>query len=121
MPRNAYLNDSSFGSGWECMRGFTAVSLPCGDDPGTAGDGTQRRPVCKDSPDRQACAPVALPPNSYLDAAGQGWRCERGFKRVSATCVALVVPANAHVDYSGADWDCDPPYLKRQDGCALPY
>lgn len=29
----------------------------------------------------QVCLVVAVPANGYLDSAGSGWLCERGFRR----------------------------------------
>jgi hypothetical protein len=49
---------------------------------------------------------VAVPENGYLDSSGNGWRCERGFRREGSTCSALSVPANAYIDYSGDEWRC---------------
>jgi hypothetical protein len=44
---------SRLGSGWRCERGFRESG--------------------------EACVPVEVPSNRYLDAYGKGWKCERGF------------------------------------------
>ena len=49
---------------------------------------------------------------------GQGWECDRGYRKEQAACVAVELPSNAHVDFSGNDWECNQPYRKRQNVCA---
>ena len=49
-----------------------------------------------------------IPPNASLNAFGEGWVCNVGF-RVDSTgtkCIAVVVPENATLDYTGRDWTC---------------
>ena len=33
-----------------------------------------------------------VPPNAYLNAQGNGWKCERGFEQHGATCISQVIP-----------------------------
>ena len=95
VPAHGYLAANTYGTGWECDRGFRA----------------------KDS----TCEPVKVPENGYFveNSAGLGWTCERGYKKLGASCKAIDLPKNAHLDYSGNDWECDRPYTRRQDQCAV--
>jgi len=63
--------------------------------------------------------PVSIPENAYLDAAGNTWSCERGFKKSAAGCVALQIPENAHIDHSGNDWDCNAGFRNLGASCSL--
>jgi hypothetical protein len=51
--------------------------------------------------------PVAVPAQGFLSRSGDGWECERGFRKEDAACVRVQLPANAGLDYSGNDWKCD--------------
>ena len=64
MPENARAN--SYGSGWECDRGYRNVD--------------------------QACVVVMVPQNGYLNTSGDRWECDRGYRRVKESCVAIKVP-----------------------------
>jgi hypothetical protein len=55
VPANAFAVDASYGSGWECSRGYR-----------TDGNG---------------CVAVAVPANGFLVRAGDDWACERGLYR----------------------------------------
>jgi hypothetical protein len=65
------------------------------------------------------CAVVDVPENAYLDSNGNGWQCERGFRREQTVCKTLIVPANAHTGYSGNDWNCADGF-RRHDGRCVP-
>jgi len=61
VPDNARLNGSSYGSGWDCKRGFREV-----DD---------------------ACEPLQLPENAHIDYSGNDWDCNRPNRRQQDRCV----------------------------------
>lgn len=94
VPANAYATDRSYGLGWECMRGFRAV-------------------------DKKACVPIAVPENGYLDASGDNWNCNRGYRKSGAACLAVMVPENGYfVDSpSGRGWHCDRGFRAVGDAC----
>jgi len=52
-----------------------------------------------------------------LNAAGTGWRCERGYRNEGTSCIALQVPRNAHIDYSGNAWECDEHHRRVEATC----
>ncbi|MEJ2336304.1 MAG: hypothetical protein P8Y26_11840 [Gemmatimonadales bacterium] len=52
------------------------------------------------------------PPNSHAKSYGDGWECDRGFRRVNQSCVAVEVPPNAYLDPSGGRWECSRGYRK---------
>jgi len=93
-PANAYPVERSFGNDWRCLHGFREV-------------------------DRARCDPVVVPENGYLDAAGDRWKCDRGFRRAEGVCVLIVLPANSflaeHSDDPG--WECERGYRSRRDAC----
>ena len=45
----------------------------------------------------------ALPANASTRVYGNGWECDRGYRRVEANCVDVEVPADAHLNFSGHD------------------
>ena len=54
-----------------------------------------------------AQADVAEAPiNSHATGYGDGWRCDRGFRKINRSCVVVQVPTNAHLDSSGDGWEC---------------
>lgn len=93
IPANAHAE--SFGSGWECNRGFTEV------------DGT--------------CAPIQVPANAFLTTLkfGRGWDCMRGFRENRGACDALEIPANAYLNASGNGWKCLRGFLHTRDACTV--
>lgn len=90
-PANASAN--TYGTGWQCDRGFRKA------------DG--------------GCVAVTVPAHAYLSerSYGQGWACDRGYRKDQATCVAVGLPEHAHLDFYGNDWDCNQPYRKRNHAC----
>jgi hypothetical protein len=93
VPEHGYLSDASYDSGWQCERGFRQSD--------------------------QACVPVEVPPNAYLDGSGKNWKCERGFRNSGRECIAVKIPVNAHLDQSGNDWNCDRPFWRQRDDCVF--
>jgi hypothetical protein len=123
-PSNARLADSAFGRGWECDRGFKAVAAPCDTNEERkvldAADDTASACDRSSSFERQICARIDLPENSYLDDSGQNWRCARGFARNAADqCDAILIPANAHLSRAGNGWECDRPFKQDKDACVM--
>ena len=58
-----------------------------------------------------------LPENAYHNTYGDGWECERGFKKVRDRCAPIKVPENASLNAYGRDWACDRGYLKENETC----
>ncbi|HEY6515580.1 MAG TPA: hypothetical protein VIY50_05515 [Steroidobacteraceae bacterium] len=93
-PLNAHA--SRYG-GWECSRGFSQVG--------------------------EACVPVKVPENAYLDSFGTDWDCNRGYVKDDQDlgCKAVRIPANAHADDDqayGTGWECDLRYHEVSGRCA---
>ena len=86
----------SYGSGWECERGYRK--------------------------DNMACAAIEVPANAYLSNTlyGSGWECGRGFREVNRACAAIVVPANAYPTNSpyGNGWKCGRGYREDKEACS---
>jgi hypothetical protein len=61
VPPNGYLNDSTYGSGWACNRGYRA-------DGGT-------------------CIELRLPANAHIDYSGNGWDCNEPYRKRNSECV----------------------------------
>jgi hypothetical protein len=92
-PRNAHA--SPYG-GWDCSRGFRQVE--------------------------EACVPIRVPANAYLDSFGMDWDCNRGYIKddQGLGCKSVKIPANAHADGEedfGAGWECDRRYHKVNGRC----
>ena len=60
---------------------------------------------------------ASLPMHAHVNYAGNGWECDRGFRRVGEYCVPVEIPANASLNYVGNDWECDPGYTRMGDLC----
>jgi hypothetical protein len=60
---------------------------------------------------------VEVPDHGFLTAAGNDWKCERGYRSTGSSCVRLDLPENAHIDYSGGDWECDRGFQREGEGC----
>jgi hypothetical protein len=91
IPENA--RNKSFGSGWECERGFREA------------DG--------------ACRAVEIPANAFATNTtyGRGWECGRGYNDVRGTCEAMAVPAQGYLTSSGDRWECDRGFRKEGEAC----
>jgi hypothetical protein len=49
-----------------------------------------------------------VPQHAYLDSYGDGWTCERGYRKDSAACAVITLPANGYANNEsyGSGWDC---------------
>ena len=94
IPDNA--RPRSYGSGWDCNRGFRE----------TAG----------------RCAVVVVPANAYLSPEGSSWTCDRGFRPEGAACAAVNVPVNAYAVDTRYDrgWRCNRGYREVAGRCQQP-
>ena len=90
LPQNAFLTTVAYGRGWDCERGFRAV-------------------------DNNSCVAVEVPQGAYLEASGDRWKCERGYRRDAGGCMLIEVPANAYLDSSGGEWVCGRGYREDSD------
>ena len=57
-------------------------------------------------------AQTDAPMNARAKRYGDGWDCDRGYRKVSQSCVAVKVPTNARLDYSGDGWECNRGYRR---------
>jgi hypothetical protein len=75
LPENTHAE--TYGTGWECNRGFSET------------DG--------------ACAAIQVPANAYPTSLsyGRGWDCKRGYREIHNTCNAVEIPASAYLNASG--------------------
>jgi len=128
VPKNAFLNDQSYGSGWDCARGYRktadaceAIILPENSylDPTSSATGWSCARGYRAT--ATACELVKIPNQAYFaeTSHGQSWKCERGYRSTENQCEKIVLPENGHLDYSGNDWDCDPPFARRGQACML--
>ena len=118
----------SYGSGWECDKGFRMNGGSCiaVTSPKNAyltnssyGDGWACRHGYRKKGD--TCSPVALPANAYLSgSSGDRWLCDRGFRQVKDTCEAISVPENGYLtaSSSGSGWTCERGFRATADTCA---
>jgi hypothetical protein len=124
VPANARAK--SYGTGWECQRGFretdgacVAVVVPAngyGTD-ATYGRGWECRRGYREVD--EACIAVKVPANAYLDPPGDGWKCHRGFLESDGNCIAIKVPRNGYLTDTayGSGWKCDRGYRATDDAC----
>jgi hypothetical protein len=84
IPDNARAR--SYGSGWECNRGFRETA--------------------------ERCVTVDVPANAYLSPEGTSWTCDRGFRAEGAKCVSVQVPAHGYAVDARYDkgWRCNRGY-----------
>jgi hypothetical protein len=92
-PRNAH---GSLYGGWDCSPGFRQVE--------------------------EACVPIRVPANAYLDSFGRDWHCNRRYIKddQGLGCKSVKIPANAHADDEqdfGPGWECDRGYRKVSGRC----
>ena len=128
LPANAFLTeDTSYGRGWDCERGFRhlAGALRCHPGSSQCLPGRERLWSGLDlrariQADRRHLHGGRSPANGYLDAAGSGFKCDRRFARSGQDCVAVIVPERGFLQASGGGWDCEPPFRKRDEKCVAP-
>lgn len=92
VPANAYGTRLNYARGWICQRGFRKV-------------------------DHVRCEPVSIPDHAYLDAAGDGWECERGYLVAGGACAPVATPANGFLSEDGAGWICARGYRAAGPDC----
>ena len=119
-----HASASTYGTGWECDRGYQRVNGACAaiELPanafltiGSFGRGWECMRGYRAR--ERTCIAIDLPPHAYLDSSGDRWQCERGYRTVAETCVALDVPPHAHLDASGDRWECERGYRSARDSC----
>jgi len=126
IPANARAK--SYGSGWECKRGYrevdgacAAVKVPANAYPTNKSYG--RGWTCERGYREVdgACTAIKVPSHAYLDSFGDRWNCERGYRKVDEACLAVKVPAHAYYVESsyGLGWKCDRGYHVVDDACAV--
>ena len=128
LPAHAYLTDSTYGSKWDCDRGYEpsgdrciAIAVP---DNGYLNETSYGQPwSCERGFFEQngRCDAVVVPEHAYFDDSthGKGWKCERGYAASGLRCDAIDIPLNAHLDRSGNSWECDKNFQKSKDLCVL--
>ena len=92
IPENA--SAKSYGSGWQCDRGYREADGVCG--------------------------AIEVPAHAYAfdTSYGRGWECGRGYQEHNETCTAVAVPQNAYLNASGDSWECNRSYLQVGEACA---
>ena len=72
MPANAHADDSAYGAGWRCNRGFRETD--------------------------NRCEKVIVPADAFFVDSnyGRGWECARGFRIVGAKCARVEIPEHAY-------------------------
>ena len=124
LPENARAK--SYGSGWECERGYREANGACAaiGVPANAyltntsyGSGWECGRGYRE--DNGACAAVRVPANAYPTntRSGNGWKCERGYRKVKGACPSIKVPPNAYLNNSGDRWKCNRGYRAVDESC----
>ena len=51
---------------------------------------------------------MRLPANASARNFGEGWECDRGYRREDNACLAIIVPENAYATNRsyGTGWEC---------------
>jgi hypothetical protein len=124
IPKNAKAK--SFGTGWECIRGFRQskgdcirMKIPPNAYPTKSTYGAvwecQRGFKSKD----ETCVAIKVPANGYLASYGDQWKCHRGYHQVENKCLAVIVPVNAYLadDGYGRGWTCNRGFAVTKKGC----
>lgn len=123
-PKNSQAK--SYGSGWECTRGFKEVDRRCLEIkvPSNAyRTKSSYGPVweCKRGfkVKDDACVAIPVPTHGYLASYGERWKCHRGYRRVDDTCAAVVVPKNGYLadDSYGRGWTCERGFTASKTDC----
>ena len=91
VPADAYADNSSFGPGWRCVRGYREVG--------------------------NTCARIILPPSEYSLSNVAGRVCDRDFRPSGATSGAMPVPLNRLLAHAGDDQKCERRFTRRGGIC----
>lgn len=124
IPKNAKAK--SYGSGWECVRGFrqsksdcVRIKIPPNAYPtrSSYGAGWECRRGFKSKDD--GCVAIPVPVNGYLASYGDQWKCHRGYQQVDEKCLSIVVPKNAYLtdDSYGRGWTCKRGFVVKKKEC----
>ena len=49
---------------------------------------------------------------------GDGWECQRGYRRIERECIAVSLPPNAFLSAAGEGWTCNRGFAKAEGACA---
>lgn len=62
-----------------------------------------------------------MPANAQSKTYGEGWDCDRGYRRADDECLAVIVPANAFATNRtyGAGWECSHGFREVDDATCL--
>ena len=124
IPENAKAK--SYGSGWECIRGFRQskgdcirIRIPANAYPTKSAYGAVWECRRGFKTKGETCIAIKVPANGYLASYGDQWKCHRGYHRVDDTCLAVVVPTNAYLtnDSYGRGWTCNRGFAVTKKGC----
>ena len=50
---------------------------------------------------------------------GDGWKCDRGFKRVEDKCQSVEVPEHTFLNRWGDGWECERGFKRVKDQCQV--
>jgi len=125
IPKNAQAK--SYGSGWECNRGFRETEGGCALEkipPNAYPTKSSYGPVWEClrgyKTRNEACVAIKVPPHGYLASYGDQWKCHRGYRKEADDCVAIRVPANGYLaddDSFGRGWQCKRGFAAIDTGC----
>ena len=62
---------------------------------------------------------ISVPENGKINVYGNGWDCQRGFKKVGDSCSKVDVPSNGKINVYGNGWDCQRGFKKVGDSLSL--
>ena len=62
---------------------------------------------------------ATLPPHAKWQSWGNGWECQRGYRKEDQRCIEIDVPPHAFLDAIGHDWECERGY-RREGGRCVP-
>ena len=57
---------------------------------------------------------IKVPTNAHIQSFGNGWVCNRGYKRNNDRCTAIKLPLNAYLTARGDAWECHRGYKESQ-------
>jgi len=60
---------------------------------------------------------ATLPPHAKWQSWGNGWECQRGYRKEDQRCIEIDVPPHAFLDVFGHDWECERSYRREGERC----
>jgi hypothetical protein len=60
---------------------------------------------------------ATLPPHAKWQSWGNGWECQRGYRKEGQHCIEVDIPPHAFLDAFGHDWKCKRRYRRAGERC----